>query len=62
MDICFNYVASPKEAVAIKAFSLIVLGNLGKLYPGILLEIKLLIKEQLPTQTAAFKSRAKQFV
>lgn len=62
MDICFNYVASPKEAVAIKAFSLTVPGNLGKLYPGILPEIKLLIEEQLPTQTAAFKSRAKQLV
>ena len=39
MDICFNYVASPKEAVAIKAFSLSVLGNLGKLNPEILPEI-----------------------
>ena len=62
MDICFNYVASPKEAVAIKAFSLSVLSNLGKLNPEILPEIKLLIEEQLPAQTAAFKSRAKQLV
>jgi hypothetical protein len=61
MDICFNYVASPNEAVAIKAFSLTVLGNLAKQYPEILPEIKLLIEEQLPHQTAAFKSRAKQF-
>ena len=62
MDICFNYAASPKEAVAIKAFSLTVLSNLAKLYPEILPEIKLLIEEKLPHQTAAFKSRAKQFV
>ena len=62
MDICFGYVASPKEAVAIKAFSLTILGNLAKLYPEILPEIKLLIEEQLPNQTAAFKSRAKHFL
>ena len=62
MNICFEYVQSPTEAVAVKAFSLTVLGNLAKLYPEILPEIKLLIKEQLPHQTAAFKSRAKYFL
>ncbi len=62
MDICFGYVASPKEAVAVKAFSLTVLGNLAKLYPEILPEIKLLIEDQLPNQTAAFKSRAAYFL
>ncbi|MFN8251835.1 MAG: hypothetical protein U0V75_08120 [Ferruginibacter sp.] len=61
MDICFNYVASPSEAVAVKAFSLTVLGNLAKQYPEILPEIKLLIEEQMPQQTAAFKVRAKSF-
>jgi hypothetical protein len=62
MDICFAYVAAPTEAVAIKAFSLTVLGNLAKIYPEILPEIKLLVQEQLPYQTAAFKSRAKHFL
>ncbi|MDB5277559.1 MAG: hypothetical protein JWR61_2514 [Ferruginibacter sp.] len=62
MDMCFKSVASPTEAVAIKAFSLTVLGNLAKLYPEILPEIKLLVREQLPYQTAAFKSRAKPFL
>jgi hypothetical protein len=62
MDICFGYLASPTAAVAIKAFSLTVLGNLAKDYPEILPEINLLIEEQLATQTPAFKSRAKQFL
>ena len=62
MNICFSYVEAPKEAVAIKAFSLTVLGKLAKSYPEILPEIKLLIEEQLPHQTAAFKSRAKQLL
>ena len=60
MDVCFRYVESPTEPVAIKAFSLTVLSNLSKQYPEILPEIKLLIEEQWPHQTAAFKSRAKK--
>ncbi|MEI9956637.1 MAG: hypothetical protein WDM90_10135 [Ferruginibacter sp.] len=62
MDICFKYLASPTEAVAVKAFSLTVLHQLSKQYPEIIPEIKLLIEEQLPHQTAAFKSRAKSFL
>jgi hypothetical protein len=62
MNICFKYVESTAEAVAIKAFSLTVLSNLAQQYPEILPEIKLLIEEQLGRQTAAFKSRAKVFL
>ncbi len=62
MDICFKYVESPTEAVAVKAFSLTVLSNLAKQYPEIVPEIKLLIEEQIDHQTAAFKSRAKVFL
>jgi len=58
MNICFQYLEA-HEAVAIKAFSLTVLGNLAKQYPEIIPEIKLLIEDQLPNQTAAFKARAK---
>ena len=59
MNICFEYLQNPTEAVAIKAFSLTVLSNLAKLYPEIIPEIKLLIEDQLPHQTPAFKGRAK---
>ncbi len=62
MDICFKYVESQTEAVAVKAFSLTVLNNLAKLYPDILPELKLLIEDQLPHQTAAFRSRAKALI
>jgi hypothetical protein len=62
MEICFKYLESPDEAVAIKAFSLTVLGKLAKKYPEIIPEIRLMIEEQLPRQSAAFKSRAKTFM
>jgi hypothetical protein len=59
MSVCFKYLQSPSEPVAVKVFSLTVLANLAKQYPEILPEIKLLVEEQLPHQTAAFKNRAK---
>ncbi len=62
MEICFQYVESPTEAVAVKAFSLTILGNLAKKYPEIIPEIKLLIEDQIPHQTAAFKVRAKKLL
>ena len=62
LQICFKYLESPGEAVAIKAFSLTVLGKLARKYPEIIPEIKLLVEEQLPHQSAAFNSRAKLFL
>ena len=62
MEICFDYMASPKETVAVKAFSLSVLGRLAKKYPEIIPEITLLIEQQINHQSAAFKSKAKKFM
>jgi hypothetical protein len=61
MDICFHYVSSSNEPVAIKAFSLTILHNLSKQYPEITNEIKLVIEERWEHETAAFHSRAKKF-
>ena len=62
MEICFKYIESPKEAVAVKAFSLTILEKLTKKYPEIIPEVKLLIEDQMPYQTAAFKTRSKKFL
>src|SRR5436190_9600550 len=62
MDICFGYLSSPDEPVAIKAFSLTILQNLSKQYPEIKNEIKLIIEERWEHETAAFHSRAKKFL
>ena len=62
MNLCFQYVESQNEAVAIKAFSLTVLGKLAKKYPEIIPEIRLLVENQLSHQTAAFRQRAKKLI
>lgn len=60
MDICFRYLGSTAEPLAVKVFSMTVLGNLANKYPEIKSELKLMIEDQLPHQTAGFKSRAKK--
>ena len=62
MDMCFTYLESPKESLAVKVFSMSVVGNLAKYYPEIKPELKLIIAHQLPHQSAGFKSRAKHIL
>jgi len=62
MDICFSYISSNEEPVAIKAFSLTILHNLSKQYPEIRQEIKLIIEERWQYETAAFHTRARKFL
>jgi hypothetical protein len=62
MNICFDYIVSPDEAVAIKAFSLTVLQNLSKQYPEIRQELKTIIEDRWDYESAAFKSRAKKIL
>ncbi len=60
MNICFDTINSPDEAVAIKAFSLTVLYNLSRQYPEIKQELKTIIEDRWDYETAAFRSRAKK--
>ena len=62
MSCCFDFVADNETAPAIKAFSLTILENLSALYPDIKAELKLVIEERWPYETAAFKSRAKKIL
>jgi len=62
MNHCFNYISSPTEKPAVKAFSLTVLENLSKIYPDIKGELKMIIEDAMPNETAAFISRAKKIL
>lgn len=59
MNTCFDFVADPQTAPAIKASSLTILENLSVEYPDIKPELKLIIEERWQYETAAFHSRAK---
>jgi len=58
MNICFQFINTPEEAIAVKAFSLRILENLSVIYPEILPELKTIINARLPFESAAFRSRA----
>jgi hypothetical protein len=60
MNICFGFLESPTETLAVKVFSMTVLGKLVKQYPEIAPELKILIEDQFPQQTAGFRSRGKK--
>jgi hypothetical protein len=62
MNLCFEFIQSHTEKVAVKAFALTVLENLSKSYPEIIPEVTLIIEEQMPHETAAFKSRGLRFI
>lgn len=56
-DLCFKYLESAKEAVAIKAFAMTILFRLSGKYPELRHELRILIENQLPYQKPAFVSR-----
>jgi len=62
MNDCFDYISSPLENPAIKAFSLTVLQNLADQYPEIKPELKTIIEDRWDYESAAFKSRAKKIL
>ncbi len=60
MNTCFRFLKSPTEFLAVKVSAMSVLAELAKIYPEISQELKLMIEDQFPQQTAGFKSRAKK--
>jgi hypothetical protein len=62
MNICFDFVQSPDEAVAVKVFSLTVLDKLSRKYPDIKQELKTLIEDRWDYETAAFHSRSRKIL
>ena len=61
MDACFEFLADPKEPVAVRVFAMTVLQNLSEVYPDIKGELQAIIEEELSHKpTAGFISRAKK--
>ncbi len=56
-DSCFTFLSDPKEPIAVKVFSMSVLANITKKQPELRDELRIVIEDQLPYSTPAFKSR-----
>jgi len=62
MNLCFDYINSPGEAAAVKAFSLTILENLSRQYPEIKAELKTIIEDRWHFESAAFHARARKIL
>ncbi|HMV09494.1 MAG TPA: hypothetical protein PK325_09670 [Cyclobacteriaceae bacterium] len=59
IEACFELM-DPKEPIAVRAFSMTVLGNLASEHPDLKKELKLVIEDQLPFGSAGYVARAKK--
>jgi len=57
IDLCFGYLLSQKEEVAIKVFAMTVLYNISNDIPDIKNELRIVIEDLVPIGTAGIKSR-----
>jgi hypothetical protein len=56
--LCFQYLESKKEAVAIKVFAMTVLSNIIENEPDLKKELKIILEDQLPYASPGFTVRA----
>ena len=57
-DLCFAYLSDRKETIAVRVFSMTVLSKLASQEADLRRELKLLIEDELPYASPAFRSRA----
>lgn len=62
MNYCFRILSDPKELPAFKAYSITILEKMAGLYPDILPELLLILKDQFENESPAFKSRARHIL
>ena len=62
LDICFEFMLSPDETVAVKVYAMELAANITKDHPELKNELVSVIENQLPKNTVAFSARAKKVV
>ena len=61
-DICFSFLNSCQEPVAIRAHSMTILYNIVKKYPELKEELKVSIEDQIPYGSAGIKNRGNKIL
>jgi hypothetical protein len=62
VEICFNFILSPTETVAVKVLSLDILSKLIKEHPDLKNEMKAAIEDQIPKTTIAFQAKGRKLL
>ena len=58
--VCFHYLSSPAETIAVRVFSMTVLGNIAQKEPDLKNELELVIAQQVSHGSMGLCSRAKK--
>lgn len=61
-ELCFNFLNSGQESIAVKANAMTVLFNIVKKYPELKGELKITIEEQMPFGSTGFKNRGSKIL
>lgn len=62
LDICFTYLSSPQESIAVRTFSMTVLWNICKKETVLLSELRMTIEDWIDYDSKGFQSRAKKIL
>ncbi len=60
--VCFDFLSSHEETVAVRCFSMTVLAGIANKEPDLKNEIRLLIEQQMPWGSAGFKARGRKIL
>ena len=61
-NVCFDYLQSNKEPVAIKVFAMTILANLATKYPDLKNELKIIIDDLMQNGSSGIRSRGKKLL
>lgn len=60
IDACFSFLMDTRETIAVRVFSMSTLAGLVKDIPELSAELRIIIEDQLPFASPAFRSRARK--
>ena len=62
VNLCFEWLQSPDMPVAIKVHCMQILANIAARYPDLAVELRTIISEQIPRNSAGFASRGRKIL
>lgn len=61
-DLCFRFLSSLSEPVAVKAFAMTILSTIAEKEPDLKNELRIIIEDQIPHASPAFTSRGRKIL
>ena len=59
-NLCFEFISSIDEPIAVRTFSMTVIAHIAKNEPALKKELEFVVRQMLPYSTPAFRARAKK--